>query len=186
MNNIKTLFCLFLFALLIAPSYSTIDRTTTTIVVIDGKALLVDLNENGEIISTYMEVPEYFSSEKDHSAKVIDAKKTYTRLTEAQLDQIRFIALADEGWDLDEFMINNISDLANHYHQTYANQIEITAARNSKNAAILSTNVERIKELLVTYDVNPDDITLNYKIDLGDEPTRFIKVSSNLKTLSSF
>ena len=28
--------------------------------------------------------------------------------------------------------------------------------------------------------------TYNYKIDSGDEPTRFIKVSSNLKTLNSF
>lgn len=161
----------------------TLTDNTTTIVVIDGKALLVDLNEQGEIVNTYMEFPEYFKSNKDHSEKVKDARATYTRLTEEQMDQIRFIALADEGWELDEFMVTNLSDLAEHYHQTYANQIEITAARNRYNKNILTSNINRIKELLISFDVAPNDIAIDYKIDLGDEPTRFIKVASSLKTL---
>ena len=178
-NILHVVLFLFLFSFGYASS-----ENTTTIVVIDGKALLVDLNEKGEIVNTYMEFPEYFESNKDHSVKVEEAKVTYTKLTEAQMDQIRFIALADEGWDLDEFMISNLSDLASHYHQTYANQIQITAARNDYNREILENNIERIKELLVSFEVAPQDIVLDYKVDLGDEPTRFIKVASNLKMLS--
>lgn len=173
------------FLLTILCSFNYIADPSTTIVVVDGKALLVDLDETGQIVTTYMEVPEYFKSTKDHDTKVIEAKESYTRLSKAQMDQIRFIALADEGWDLDEFMINNIADLATHYQQTYANQIEITAARNKSNTEKLDYNITKMKDLLASYGVANSDIVIKYKKDLGDEPTQFVKMVSNLKRLSS-
>ena len=105
-NVAKTASAVFLLAILCSFNHNA--DPSTTIVVVDGKALLVDLDEAGQIVTTYMEVPEYFNSAKDHDTKVIEAKESYTRLSKAQMDQIRFIALADKGWDLDEFMINNI------------------------------------------------------------------------------
>lgn len=166
-------------------AYAAKDIISTTIVVVDGKALLVDLNEEGKIVTTYMEVPEYFDNSKDHATKVIEAKANYTLLSKAEMDQIRFIALAEEGWDLDEFMISNIADLATHYQQTYANQIEITVARNKENSQLVEKNVKRIKELLYSYGVAQHDINVQYKVDLGEEPTRFIKVVSNLRSLAA-
>jgi len=165
-------------------SFTSADPSTT-IVVIDGKALLVDLDARGKIVTTYMEVEGYFESTKDHESKVLDAKADYTRLSKAQMDQIRFISLADEGFKLDEFMVTNIADLATHYQQTYANQIEITAARNSTSNELVEANINKIKTLLVRHGVASHDIVVNYKIDMGEEPTRFVKVVSNLRSLAS-
>ena len=174
--------CTFLFTVTLQAAD---DIISTTIVVIDGKALLVDVNEEGKILTTYMEVAEYFNNPKDHKTKVIEATANYTRLSKAEMDQIRFISLTDDGWDLDEFMVSNLADLAAHYQQTYANQIEITVARNKSNTAEIESNVKRITELLESYGVAKHDINIKYKVDLGEEPTRFIKVVSNLRSLVS-
>lgn len=185
MKNSKVALILFFIAgVVIAPSFLTFERTTT-IVVVDGKALLVDLDEKGEIVTTYMEVSDYFENTNDHDTKVLEAKATYRRLSKEQMDQIRFIALADEGWSLDEFMKSNLADLATHYHQTYANQIEITVATHPKIKTILTENLQNITALLESYGVAKTDIIISYKKDMGEEPTRFIKVVSNLKELSS-
>lgn len=176
---------LVLISLLISfSSFTTTDNFDTTIVVVDGKALLVDIDESGKILTTYMEVPEYFNDPKDHDSKVVDAKATYKRLSKAQMDQIRFISMAEKGWELDEFMVNNLADLAIHYQQTYANQIVITAAQQKSNKDLIASNVSVIKEILLSYGVSDKDIVVDYKTDLGDEPTRFVKVVSNLKQLS--
>lgn len=167
----------------ISPAFANDVVETTTIVVIDGKALLVDLDNKGNIVTTYMEVPEYFESTKDHATKVTEAKRNYTKLSKAEMDQIRFIAIADKGWELDEFMISNLADLATHYQQTYANQIEITVAKNKTNEELIENNIDRIKELLLSYGVAEHDLVIKYKIDMGEDPTRFVKVVSNLRSL---
>ena len=181
----KSLFVSSLVALLFSSGYTFIDRETT-IVVVDGKALLVDIDEKGEILETYMEVDDYFENSADHSSKVIEAKKIYHRLTKEQMDQIRFISMADEGWDLDEFMVANLVDLASHYQQTYANQIEITIPKNRSNTHLIDENLKMIKDILTIHGVNQNDIMVHFKIDLGDEPTRFVKVVSNFKRLEEF
>lgn len=180
----KSLLLSFVFLTFSILCLANVNPATTTIVVIDGKALLVDLNEKGEIITTYMEVPEYFTTKKDHATKVTEAKAHYVKLTKREMDQIRFISMVDEGWTLDEFMVNNLKDISTHYHQTYANEIVITAAKNKKNTRVLEDNIQRIKSLLVSYGVLNDDIHISYKIDRSEEPTRFIKVASHLKQLS--
>ena len=180
MNTLKIAF--FSFAIIAIASFTYNDRTTT-IVVLDGKALLVDIDRSGSIIETYMEVPEYFISKKDHNSKVTAAKATYTRLTKEQMDQIRFISITGINQALDSFMKSNLEDLSMHYHQTYANQIEITVAENQSNRKLLEFNISRIEDYLIQYGVESSDIQINYKQDLGDEPTTFIKVVSNLKNL---
>ena len=181
----KSLFVSSLIALLFSSGYTFIDRETT-IVVVDGKALLVDIDEKGEILETYMEVDNYFENNADHSSKVIEAKKTYRRLTKEQMDQIRFISMTDEGWDLDEFMVANLVDLAAHYQQTYANQIEITIPKSNHNAHLIDENLKKIKDILTIHGVSQNDIMVHFKIDLGDEPTRFVKVVSNFKRLDDY
>jgi len=47
-----------LVSILTLSSFTISDDISTTIVVIDGKALLVDVDESGDVITTYMEVPE--------------------------------------------------------------------------------------------------------------------------------
>ena len=165
----------------ITPHFS--DVSETTIVVVDGRALLVDVNEHGHIITTYMEVPEYFDSNKDHDTKVTEAKASYTRLTQQQMDQIRFIAVTENSEEVGDIMKMNLEDLANHYHQTYANQIQITAAKRKENNTVLEQNIQKIKNILLANDVSERDILVKYKIDLGEEPTQFIKVVSNLRSL---
>ena len=177
-----TLLILFFAGIVVSPSFLTLEDTTT-IVVIDGKALLVDLNDKGEVVTTYMEVSDYFNNEKDHKTKVLEATANYRRLTKEQMDQIRFIALTDEGWSLDEFMKSNLADLATHYHQTYANQIEITVAKHPEINQLLDHNIENVTDLLESYGVAKEDIQINFKTDMGEEPTRFIKVVSNLRLL---
>ncbi|MFT4568291.1 MAG: hypothetical protein ACI9FN_003260 [Saprospiraceae bacterium] len=156
----------------------------TTIIVIDGKALLVDVDESGNVVTTYMEVNNYFSSvAEDHATKVAKAKSEYIALTQRQLDQIRFIALSNDPKALDDVMVSNLTNLSMHYQETYANEIVITAARNHRTAHLLEANIEKIKEIFMEYGVSEYDVRVEYKVDMGDEPTRFIKVVSHLRNL---
>lgn len=158
----------------------------TTIIVIDGKALLVDVDESGNVVTTYMEVNNYFNSvSEDHATKVENAKSAYITLTQRQLDQIRFIALSNDTKALDDVMVSNLTDLSMHYQETYANEIVITAARNHRTAHLLEANIEKIKGIFAEYGVPEHDLRIEYKVDMGDEPTRFIKVVSHLRNLQA-
>ena len=170
--------------LALSPSDAFCAEVETTIVVINGKALLVDLDDSGNVIKTYMEVENYFNSDSDHDTKVANAKSEYVMLTQRQLDQIRFIAITDDTEQgISDAMASNLTDLSMHYQETYANEILITAARNEKTSSELDTNIKMIKEYLVQYGVNEEDINVQFKIDMGDEPTQFIKVISHLQNL---
>jgi len=174
-----------LVCVLLFTSFTTSDDLSTTIIVIDGKALLVDVDESGDVINTYMEVPEYLTSSKRHEDKVIDAKASYMRLSKLQMDQIRFVSLLAHDEEYKVIMLNNLSDLASHYQQTYANQIVITVAKNDSNTQLIDYNVKMIKLHLSKAGVAEADITVDYKVDLGDDPTPFIKVASRLRKLAS-
>lgn len=153
----------------------------TTIVVIEGKALLVDVNEKGEVIRRYMEVPEYFSSKKDHEEKVEAAKKKYEILKKHQIDQIRFLAFDESFSQLDENAIKHLIDVSNHYKQTYANQVIITAAKRASNEKLLDKMIQDVEFILKSYGVAKEDIVIEFKNDKGDEPMQFVKVQSNLR-----
>lgn len=153
----------------------------TTILVIEGKAHLVDVNENGEVIRRYMEVPEYFESKKGHNEKVKAAKKKYEILKKHQIDQIRFIAFDSSFEKLDENAMKHLQDVAIHYQQTYANQVVITAAKRGSNSDLLETMIEDVEFILQSFGVAPEDVEVVYKNDKGDEPMQFVKVQSNLR-----
>jgi len=186
MNLLYRLIGIALIALVILfASFTVSDTITTTVIVIEGKALLVDVDEQGEVITTYMEVPDYLTSSKEHDVKVVEAKASYMRLSKIQMDQIRFISILDLQEEYQTTMTSNLSDLAKHYHQTYANEIVITVARNDANKDLIAYNVEAITKELGVHGVSADDVTVEYKIDLGEDPSPFIKVSSGIRKLAS-
>lgn len=160
-------------------SIATEDRMT--IVVIEGKAILVEVNERGEVVKKYMEVPEYFNSKKDHNEKVEAAVKKYEILKKHQIDQIRFISF-DQSFDqLDDNALTHLKDISNHYKQTYANQIIITAATRANNKETLNRLIRDVKLSLATLGVAESDIIVDFKHDKSDETIQFVKVQSNLK-----
>jgi len=116
---------------------------------------------------------------------VSEARASYLRLSKLQMDQIRFISILDHDEVFQTIMVDNLSDLAMHYKKTYANQIVITIARNDSNSELIDYNVEMIRSQLEKFGVPRTDIMIDYKVDLGEDPTPFFKVSSNLRTLSS-
>lgn len=181
-------FTIFTLALLfsINIAYSSADLVVnlgdkTTIVVIEGKALLVDVDDNGNVVRRYMEVPEYFVSEKNHDEKVEAAKKKYEILKKHQIDQIRFIAFDESFSQLDENAMAHLQDVANHYRQTYANQVMITAAKRNNNSDLLEKMISDVTFVLRSFGVEEADIEIIYKNDKGDEPLQFVKVQSNLR-----
>jgi len=171
-------------SLIFLTSFTTSEIIKTTVVVIEGKALLVDVDERGDILHTYMEVPEYLNSTKKHEDKVHEAKVSYMRLSKLQMDQIRFIALLDQDEEYHVTMKQNLADLASHYHETYANEIVITVAQSDSIEDAMDYNVEQIRAALENYGVAQADISVDYKIDLGEDPAPFIKVSSRLRRLA--
>lgn len=185
MNNLKNAFGIGLLAcILITSSFTTSEEFLTTIIVVDGKALLVDVDEHGEVVKTYMEVPDYLTSNKEHNEKVKEARANYIRLSRLQMDQIRFITVLKVKEEYKSVMRSNLADLASHYHQTYANEIIITVAQSNSNEDVMIYNLSLIKEELSKHEVSAADIKVEYKQDLGDAPSPFIKVASRLSKLT--
>ncbi len=158
-------------------------KNILTIVVVEGKALLVSINESGEVVDTYMEIKDYFQEDKNLDEKLEEAKRNYVILSSQEISQIRFIPLLGMNEKIDVFVENNLKDLAYHYKSTYANQIVITVAKNKKTEHLVEQTVKQINNTLNTLGVSERDIRVDEKIDMGDEPTQFVKVASNLKSL---
>lgn len=153
----------------------------TTIIIENGKAILADIDEEGHVVKRYLEVPEYFDSEKTHIEKVAAAKKKYEILKKHQIDQIRFIPFDGSFVQLDGNAMSHLNHVANHYRQTYANQVKITAAKRTDNTPILDKLISDVVFVLRSYNVSEEDIVIEYKNDKGDEPLQFVKVQSSLK-----
>lgn len=175
------LLCMMTTLALTATAIASVDADITTILILDGKAVLVDVDEEGHVTRRYMEVPEYFESNKDHSEKVEAAKKKYEILKKHQIDQIRFIAFDQTFSELNKTAMKHIVDVANHYNQTYANQVIITAARRGDNDKLLNKLVDDISFVLKGYGVAAEDIEVQYKEDKGDLDLQFVKIKSNLR-----
>lgn len=172
-------------AILVMWSMGVAAKNIVTIVVLEGKALLVTVDEQGIIVETYMEVSDYFATDSDHETKVEEAKRNYEFLSQQEINQIRFIPLLGMNEKIDQSIRVNIQDLAQHYLDTYANQITITVAKNNKTAHLLDQTVRTITNELSKLGVSTKDIKVDEKIDMGDEPTQFVKVVSTVKSLPS-
>jgi len=171
--------------LFISSSSIYTDEIKTTIVVISGKAMLVDIDDRGEVVKTYMEVPEYLTTPGTHDRKVKAAKASYLRLSKRQMDQIRFITILDKDEDYKLVMRQNLSDLAKHYNDTYANEVLVTVARGALADELIAYNVHQISTALMSHGVLEEDITVEFKVDLGEDPAPFIKVLTRFKKLTS-
>ena len=159
----------------------TIDIDETTIVVENGRAYLAEVDGQGKVIKRFIEVPEYFDSEKSHEEKVAAAKKKYDILKKHQIDQIRFVPFDGSFDRLDEQAVANLHHVAGHYRQTYANQITITAAKRTGNEEVLEKMLNDVILVLRSLDVPESDITIEYKQDQSNEALQFVRIQSQLK-----
>jgi hypothetical protein len=163
------------------PSDVTSDIDKTTIVVENGRAYLAEVDDRGTVIKRFIEVPEYFESEKSHDEKVAAAKKKYEILKKHQIDQIRFVPFDGSFDRLDEQAVANLHHIAGHYRQTYANEITVTAAKRKGNEEVLEKMINDVILVLRSLDVPEEDITIDYKYDQSDEPLQFVRIQSKLK-----
>ena len=181
MRILQVLAALCLVLLLSTPAYSLDPNPAPTIVILDGEAILAEVDEEGAVIKKYIAYPDYFVSNKSHEEKVEEARAHYAFLKKHQIDQIRFIAFGTEILDLDEVAVANLKDISRHYMESYANEVKITAATREDNAKAINEALNMIKFTLQTFGVPDQDIVIVYKQDVGEEPTQFIKVQSNMR-----
>jgi len=144
------------------PSDITTDIDETTIIVENGRAYLAEVNEEGKVVKRFIEVPEYFDSEKSHEEKVAAAKKKYNILKKHQIDQIRFVPFDGSFERLDEQAVANLHHIAGHYRQTYANEITVTAAKRPGNEEVLDKMINDVISVLKSLDVPESAITIDF------------------------
>ncbi len=162
------------------PSDITTDIDETTIIVENGRAYLAEVNEEGKVVKRFIEVPEYFDSEKSHEEKVAAAKKKYNILKKHQIDQIRFVPFDGSFERLDEQAVANLHHIAGHYRQTYANEITVTAAKRPGNEEVLDKMINDVISVLKSLDVPESAITIDFKQDQSKDPLQFVRIQSQL------
>lgn len=157
--------------------------TDITIVFIEGKAFLADVDEEGKVLHKFMEVKDFVASPDQLDSQVKKATEDYERLLELQKDQIRFIALGQLEGEMGEVAMNHLTDLTQHYNNSYANQVVITLGKRPGNEEFLKEKAAQLKQALVNLNVAKEDVEIIYKWDRGPEPTQFIKVRTGLREL---
>tara|TARA_Y100000385_G_scaffold291755_2_gene372018 strand:- start:3711 stop:4259 length:549 start_codon:yes stop_codon:yes gene_type:complete len=158
---------------------------TVTIKVVEGKTYLVNVDESGNVLHTYMEITESTDTKDDIDSRVEKAKKEYEALREREKDQIRFIAYDFLSDEVGPLASNHLSDLADHYSNTYANQIVITLGKRPGNEEFLKEKENLLVVALINLSIPAEDIEVRYKWDRGPDPTEFIKVNTTLRKLPS-
>ena len=182
--TLSLIFSLFFFNIISVEVASTnVDKIT--IVVIEGKAFLADVDQNGKVVHKYMEIEGYEDEGDDLDKKIEEAKRKYLLIKEREKDQIRFIQYDYLDGAITGLGEDHLADLTQHYNNTYANQIVITLAKRSGNEAFLKEKEELLLQALHNLKVPREDIEIQYKWDMGPEPTQFIKVKTGLRELPS-
>lgn len=154
-----------------------------TIVVLDGKAFLANVNDQGEVVFKYMELQGSIDLSQNLEGEVVRAREQYEKIRELEKDQIRFINYELVGSTIAEAANAHLRDLVNHYNNTYANQIVITLGKRQGNEEFLNEKENLLTEALLQMQVPKEDIIIVYKWDRGPEPTEFIKVQTSLREL---
>lgn len=167
-----------------SPDETSISNEEITIVVVEGKAFLADVDAAGRIVHKYMEIEGYIDTGKVFDKQVEKAKEDYLRISEREKDQIRFIQYDYLNGAVTGLAIGHLSDLTKHYNNSYANQIIITLSKRSGNELFLKEKEELLVEALLKLKVPDEDIEVRYKWDRGDEPTQFVKVNTDLRQLT--
>ena len=174
-----------LLASLFLASMATIEKgqEEVTIKVVEGKTFLVHVDEDGTVLHKYMEITEDLNVDGDLTEKIAKAKQDYEDLREREKDQIRFVAYDFLTDVVEPLALSHLTDLAEHYNNSYANQIVITLGKRPGNEEFLKEKEELLVATLTNLDVSAQDIEVKYKWDRGPEPTAFIKVNTTLREL---
>ena len=155
-----------------------------TIVVIDGKAFLADVDEDGRMVRKYMEINSYFDSDANFDGLVESAKEEYLKIRALEKDQIRFIQYDFLDGAVTGLAVKHLSDLTNHYNNSYANQIVVTLSKRQGNEVQITKMENLILDALHAFKVPNEDIKVRYKWDKGVSATEFIKVNTELRALA--
>jgi len=102
-----------------------------TLKVVEGKTFLVQVDESGDVIHKFMQLEADLDPQSDLTSQVEEAKKQYELLREREKDQIRFIAYDFLTDVVEPLALNHLTDLADHYNNSYANQLIITLGRRT-------------------------------------------------------
>jgi len=181
---------IFLSFLLFSPAFNIEnnvekEKETVTIIVLEGKAYLAHVDKSGRVIHKYMEIEGTVDTKNDFDGQVKKAKEDYLELKEREKDQIRFIAYDFLSDKVEPMAMTHLSDLTDHYNNSYANQIIITFGKRPGNEEYLKEKENLVVSALINLEVPEEDIEVRYKWDRGPEPTAFIKVNTSLRDLPS-
>ncbi|MEE9372848.1 MAG: hypothetical protein V3V00_07315 [Saprospiraceae bacterium] len=179
------MYALLLFTFLFFGGNDTVVKgeETVTIRVVEGKSYLVHVDAAGNVLHMYMEIKETKNLDTDLLAQVEQAKKDYESIREREKDQIRFIAYDFISDVAEPLAMAHLQDLANHYNNSYANQIVITLGKRPGNEEYLKEKENVLVAALTYLQIPIQNIEVKYKWDRGPEPTAFIKVNTTLREL---
>jgi hypothetical protein len=181
------MYALLIFGFLFGGSSGIIEKgeETVTIKVVEGKTYLVNVDESGNVLHKYMEIKDEVNTDGDITDQIAKAKKEYEALIEREKDQIRFIAYDFLVDGIQALAQNHLTDLANHYSNSYANQIVITLGKRPGNEEFLKEKENILVTGLINLGIPTEDIEVRYKWDRGPDPTEFIKINTTLRKLPS-
>ena len=169
----------------LAPMLNIVEGETITIVVLQGKAFLAQVDDNGNVMYKYMLIEGEVDTNNDLELQVEKAKESYRALQDREKDQIRFLAYDFVTDKVEDSAVSHLRILADHYNNSYANQIVITFGKRPGNEAYLKEKENLIVTALIHLGIPNEDIEVKYKWDRGPEPTEFIKVNTGLRELPS-
>ena len=163
--------------------FNVAEADDITIIVIEGKAFLAEVDDKGVVMHKYMEIKDYDRSEKNLGKQIERAKQSYLEIKEREKDQIRFLQYDYVDGKVKGLASGHLDDLVLHYNNTYANQIVITFGKRPGNEEILKEKENLLITALEDRDVPKENIKVLYKWDRGPEPTQFIKIKTGLRDL---
>ena len=148
-----------------------------TIILINGAAFLVDINEEGQVLNNYLLVPDYFTSNDTHENLVEKAEEEYADEV-ATLNRSKLIIFGEESALLDEAAVDNIRELANQYNIGSLQNINITAGHieAKDDETTVDDRINAISQMLQDFGVEEGDISADIKIYRSELPNQFVKI----------
>jgi outer membrane protein OmpA-like peptidoglycan-associated protein len=185
-------------------SYPQTPTTEKAIVLINGEVYLVDLSENGDIITTYQKIENYFSSTESHKRiitrltggalsetgdkivfyeKEVEPQPSYSSQNSLPINQAmaRYIGFSPNKAILNKKAVDQIREIADAYKNGTIKDITITLleAASYRERALSRNRADAIKGLLKAFGVADNYIFMdNGPIDQNTK-IDFVKVDIN-------
>ena len=158
-------------------SFNDSDQVKKTIILINGSAFLVDMNVEGKIVTNYLMIEDYFTSNDTHETLIEKASKIYD-LEFGILERSKLIIFAEGSSLLDDSAVDNIRRLSTLFVKSPSQNINITFGQSeNKESNILSENrVSAIRQLLKDFGVKEGDMSTDVKIYRSELPNQFVKI----------